>query len=223
MHSEWKDLLKEEMEKEYFLKLQESVSNERKTKTIYPPKDLVLSAFNMSPKDVRVVILGQDPYHGANQAHGMSFSVLPGIKPPPSLKNIYKEITAEFGYPMPKENGYLMPWVEQGVFLLNSVLTVQESTPNSHKDLGWAKFTDKVISLLSDSQEGIVFMLWGSFSMGKAGLIDEEKHLILQSAHPSPFSARRGFFGNGHFIKANEYLRDKYGADKEIDWSINGT
>lgn len=223
MHADWTKLLDGEMKKDYFVRLQSSVEDERKIKTIYPPKDMVFSAFDMSPKDVRVVILGQDPYHGPNQAHGMSFSVLPGIKPPPSLKNIYKEITAEFGYPMPKENGYLMPWAQQGVFLLNSVLTVQESTPNSHKDLGWATFTDKVISLLSDSQEGIVFMLWGSFSIGKSNLIDGEKHLILESPHPSPFSARRGFFGNNHFIKANEYLRDRYGAGNEIDWSINGS
>lgn len=218
MNKEWQVLLEEEMNKDYYKELIKSVAKRREQAIVYPPEPLVFSAFSMDPKDINVVILGQDPYHGNGQAHGMSFSVLPGIKLPPSLKNIYKEITAEFGYSMPKDNGYLMPWAEQGVFLLNSVLTVEEGNPNSHKDLGWGNFTDAVIKKLSDEREGVVFMLWGNFSKNKASLIDGNKHLILEGFHPSPFSARHGFFGCNHFIKANEYLRAN--GKGEIDWSI---
>lgn len=218
VNNEWKSILSAEMQKEYFLKLQNKISELRKEKTVFPPENLMYSAFSMAPKDVRVVILGQDPYHGQGQAHGMSFSVLPGIKLPPSLKNIYKEISSEFGYLMPKDNGYLMPWAEQGVFLLNSVLTVEESSPGSHQKMGWETFTDAVISELSKTQENIVFMLWGNYARGKSFLIDKSKHLILESPHPSPFSARTGFFGCNHFIKANQYLREQ--GKSEIDWSI---
>lgn len=218
MNKEWLELLQTEMQKEYYINLQKSIVQKRKDKTVFPPGELTFSAFNISPKDVRVVILGQDPYHGVGQAHGLSFSVLPGTKLPPSLKNIYKEITSEYGYAMPKENGYLLPWAEQGVFLLNSVLTVEESSPGSHQKMGWETFTNSVVSKISETQKNVVFMLWGAYSRSKVNLIDESKHLVLESPHPSPFSARHGFFGNNHFIKANQYLREN--GFSEIDWSV---
>lgn len=218
MNKEWLELLQEEIQKEYYLNLQKTVIQKRVEKTVFPPENLTFSAFSISPKDVRVVILGQDPYHGMGQAHGLSFSVLPGTKLPPSLKNIYKEITSEFGYPMSKENGYLLPWAEQGVFLLNSVMTVEESSPGSHQKMGWETFTDAVVSKISETQKNVVFILWGNYSKSKSSLIDASKHLVLDSPHPSPFSARHGFFGNNHFIKANQYLREN--GFSEIDWSI---
>lgn len=218
MNNNWQNLLKEETDKEYFKALQESVKNRRDVSVVYPPEDLTFSAFSMPPENIKVVIIGQDPYHGPGQAHGMSFSVLPGIAVPRSLKNIYKEIALEFGYIMPTDNGYLLPWAEQGVFLLNGVLTVEQGKPNSHEGFGWEVFTDKVIEVISQSQEDVVFMLWGLYAIKKARLIDASKHLVLQSPHPSPFSARKGFFGNNHFKLANEYLSSKGKA--KIDWRI---
>jgi len=220
MNKNWKPYLKEELEKPYFIKLKEFLASEANAgKTIYPAKENIYTAFNVAPEDVRVVILGQDPYHGPNQAHGMSFSVLPGIKPPPSLKNIYKEIQSEYNYTMSDKNGYLMPWAQQGVMLINSVMTVEASLPASHKDKGWEMFTDKVIEILSQNCEHIVFLLWGSYAKAKKNLIDETKHCVLTSAHPSPFSAHTGFFGNNHFKLANEYLAAHH--LKQIDWKIS--
>ena len=168
-------------------------------------------------KDVKVVILGQDPYHQPNQAHGLCFSVLKGVNPPPSLQNMYKEIHAEYGYPIP-QHGELTYWAEQGVLMMNTVLTVRESQPNSHKGMGWEIFTDNVISLLNLRPEPMVFLLWGANARAKKKLITNPNHLVLESAHPSPLSAYNGFFGNGHFKKANDFLKSKGMA--EIDWPI---
>jgi uracil-DNA glycosylase len=219
MNNNWKPYLEEETKKPYFVELKKFLVEQKNAgKVIYPKPENIYTAFNIAPENVKVVILGQDPYHGENQAHGMSFSVLPGVKPPPSLKNIYKEIEQEFNYKMDEKNGYLMPWAEQGVMLINSVMTVEASNPASHKGMGWETFTDKVIHTLSDNFEHIVFMLWGSYAKAKSSLIDNKKHLILTSAHPSPFSAYNGFFGNNHFKKANEYL--KANGHEEINWKI---
>lgn len=211
--------MEEETKKPYFIELKKFLVTQKNAgKTIYPKADNIYTAFEIPPEKVRVVILGQDPYHGENQAHGMSFSVLPGVKPPPSLKNIYKEIEKEFDFKMDDKNGYLMPWAEQGVMLINSVMTVEASNPASHKGMGWETFTDKVIHTLSDNFEHIVFILWGSYAKAKSSFIDDKKHLILTSAHPSPFSAYNGFFGNNHFNKANKYL--KTNGLEEINWKI---
>lgn len=211
--------MEEETKKTYFIELKKFlVAQKNAGKTIYPKPDNIYTAFEIPPEKVRVVILGQDPYHGENQAHGMSFSVLPGVKPPPSLKNIYKEIEKEFNFKMDDKNGYLMPWAEQGVMLINSVMTVEASNPASHKGMGWETFTDKVIYTLSDNFQHIVFMLWGAYAKSKSSFIDDKKHLILTSAHPSPFSAYNGFFGNNHFKKANEYLKEN--GLEEINWKI---
>lgn len=219
MNKNWKPYLHEETQKEYFISLKYFLLNEKNAgKIIYPMTENIYTAFEIEPEKVKVVILGQDPYHGANQAHGMSFSVLPNVKPPPSLKNIYKEIESEYGYKMNDKDGYLLPWANQGVMLINSVMTVEASTPASHKNKGWEIFTDKVITSLSDNFEHIVFMLWGSYAKAKNSLIDSKKHLILESAHPSPFSAHNGFFGNNHFKKANTYLKEN--NLEEIDWKI---
>ena len=218
MNKNWESLLKTEFQKSYFIDLQKKVSARRSEVSVYPPEDLTFSAFDIEPSSIKVVILGQDPYHGKGQAHGMSFSVLPGTKIPPSLKNMYKEISAEFGIDMSKDIGYLIPWAEQGVFLLNGVMTVEESKPNSHQGWGWEIFTDEVIKSLSNNQSNIVFMLWGAYSRKKANLIDANKHLILESPHPSPFSAHTGFLGNNHFKLANEYLKNN--GKEEIYWRI---
>lgn len=219
MNNNWKPYLEEETKKPYFVELKKFLVEQKNDgKVIYPKPENIYTAFNTAPENVKVVILGQDPYHGENQAHGMSFSVLPGVKPPPSLKNIYKEIEQEFEFKMDEKNGYLLPWAEQGVMLINSVMTVEASNPASHKGMGWETFTDKVIHTLSENFEHIVFMLWGSYAKAKSSLIDQKKHLILTSAHPSPFSAYNGFFGNNHFKKANEYL--KANGLQEIDWKI---
>lgn len=219
MNENWKPYLKEEIQKPYFLELKKFLIQEKESgKIIYPKSQNIYNAFDIEPQKIKVVILGQDPYHGENQAHGMSFSVLPGVKPPPSLKNIYKEIEKEFNYSMNDKNGYLMPWATQGVMLLNSVLTVEASMPASHKDKGWETFTDKVIETLSSQFTHIVFMLWGSYAKAKRVLINESKHLVLTSAHPSPFSAHTGFLGNDHFKKANDYLISNNLS--AIDWQI---
>jgi uracil-DNA glycosylase len=202
----WKDKLQNEFEKPYFRELTDFVRQEYKTHTIYPPAPLIFNAFEHCSFDaVKVVILGQDPYHNPGQANGLAFSVADGVATPPSLQNIYKEISDEFGTPIPA-SGNLERWADQGVLLLNATLTVRARTPGSHQKKGWEEFTDAVIRLLSQEKQQLVFMLWGAYAQKKGAIIDESKHLVLQSAHPSPFAANRGFFGNNHFKKANEYL-----------------
>lgn len=217
-NNSWDILLKDEFQKPYYLNLRKFLVDEYKTQTIYPNMNNIFNALKYTDyKDVKVVILGQDPYHQPNQAHGLCFSVLKGVNPPPSLQNIYKEIHAEYGYPVP-EHGELTYWAQQGVLLMNTVLTVRESQPNSHKGKGWEIFTDNVISLLNQRPEPMVFLLWGANAKAKTKLITNPNHLVLQSAHPSPLSAYNGFFGNNHFKKANEFLKNN--GKTEIDWRI---
>ncbi|MEI9934212.1 MAG: uracil-DNA glycosylase [Ferruginibacter sp.] len=220
IEASWKKVLKDEFTKLYFLEIVTFLKTERALgKTIYPPGPLIFNAFNQTPFDkVKVVILGQDPYHGVGQAHGLSFSVPNGIKPPPSLINIYKEIQTDIGVAMPANYGNLTKWAEQGVLLLNAVLTVRANEPASHSKIGWMNFTDAVIQKLSDEKKGIVFLLWGRFAQDKQVLIDETKHHVLKAAHPSPFSADKGFFGCKHFSKTNELL-SKEGLSP-IDWKL---
>jgi uracil-DNA glycosylase len=185
---------------------------------IYPPGSLLFNAFNTTPfEKVKVVLLGQDPYHGKGQAHGLSFSVPEGIKPPPSLINIFKELQSDTGVPIPR-HGNLSKWAQQGVLLLNACLTVRENDPLSHSKIGWTQFTDSVISTISATKKNVVFLLWGKYAQEKQALIDETKHLVLKAAHPSPYSANNGFFGCRHFSKANDYLM-KNGLDP-IDWAL---
>lgn len=215
----WKAALAEEFEKPYFAEIRRFLQSEKAAgKVIYPPGSLIFNAFNSTPfNKVRVVILGQDPYHGAGQAHGLCFSVQHGVKPPPSLVNIYKELKEDVGFEIP-DHGNLQKWTEQGVFLLNAMLTVEANQPASHQKKGWEEFTNAVIQKLSKERNGLIFILWGNFAQQKAVLIDESKHTILKAAHPSPFSAYNGFFGCKHFSKTNEILRAK--GEKEIDWQI---
>ena len=216
----WKAALKEEFEKPYFGQIVVFLKTEKAAgKTIYPPGALIFNAFNQTPFDrVKVVILGQDPYHGPGQAHGLSFSVLPGVKPPPSLLNIFKEIKSDIGLQMPADLGDLTHWAKQGVLLLNAALTVRAGEPFSHAKIGWAQFTDAVIKKISDEKEGIVFLLWGKFAQEKKALIDEGSHHVLRAAHPSPLSAHNGFFGSKHFSKTNQFLVKDGRAP--IDWTI---
>ena len=217
-NNSWDVLLKDEFQKPYYLNLRKFLVQEYRTQTIYPHMDNIFNALKYTDyKDVKVVILGQDPYHQPNQAHGLCFSVQKGVNPPPSLQNMYKEIHAEYGYPIPP-HGELTYWAKQGVLMMNTVLTVRESQPNSHKGMGWEIFTDNVISLLNQRPEPMVFLLWGANARAKAKIITNPNHLVLQSAHPSPLSAYNGFFGNGHFKKANEFLKSK--DMTEIDWKI---
>ena len=212
------DLLEEEKQKDYYNELISFIDKEYNTKTIFPPREKIFEAFKLTPfEQTKVVIIGQDPYHGEGEAHGLAFSVNNGIKIPPSLKNIYKEINAEYGYEIPN-TGYLIKWAKQGVLMLNTVLTVEKDKPASHKAKGWEVFTDRVIEELNNSEQPLVFMLWGNYAKSKAQLINNPKHLILESAHPSPFSARNGFFGNNHFKLANDFL-EKNGIE-QIDWKI---
>lgn len=205
----WKKQLQSEFEKDYFVNLTNFVRNEYQTKRIFPPAKLIFNAFEHTPFDkVKVVILGQDPYHNDGQAHGLSFSVNDGIQFPPSLINIFKEINADLGTPIPR-SGNLTRWADQGVLLLNATLTVQAHQAGSHQNKGWETFTDAAIKKLADERENIVFLLWGSYAQKKAAFIDGNKHLILSSVHPSPLSAHRGFFGNKHFSRINEYLISK--------------
>ncbi|CAH1002140.1 Uracil-DNA glycosylase [Neolewinella maritima] len=219
IESSWKDALQDEFGKPYFNTLIGFIKQEKVDgKTIYPAGSLIFNAYNTTPLDqVKVVILGQDPYHNPGQAMGLSFSVPRGVTPPPSLRNIYKEIDDSLGIQKPG-HGDLTKWAEQGVFLLNSMLTVERNQPGSHKRSGWQYFTDASIKAVSDKTEHTVFMLWGAFARKKAALIDGDKHLILESAHPSPFSADKGFFGNQHFKQANEYLEAN--GKTPIDWSL---
>lgn len=212
----WKQRLAEEFDKPYFQQLAAFVKQEYRDGEVFPPGKLIFNAFDHCPFDeVKVVILGQDPYHGPGQAHGLSFSVNDGVPKPPSLLNIFKEIESDLGKPVPK-SGNLERWAKQGVLLLNSILTVRARQAASHRDKGWETFTDAVIRKVSAEREGVVFMLWGSYAHKKGALVDNRMHYVLKSAHPSPMAAHRGFFGNRHFSKANEYLA---GIGKTpVDW-----
>lgn len=214
----WHDVIGKEKELDYFKRIMEYVANERALgKTIYPPQGDVFNAFRFTPfADIKVVILGQDPYHGPNQAHGLSFSVLPSITPPPSLVNIYKELQQDipgFTYP---NHGYLASWAQQGVLLLNTVLTVEAGRAHSHAKIGWETFTDHVIDAINRHREGVVFLLWGAHAQKKGQIIDRERHHVLSSVHPSPLSAHRGFFGCRHFSQANQFILDQ--GHTPIDW-----
>ena len=216
VHPSWREILDSEFKKPYFENLKNFVKAEYGSGTVYPPGKLIFNALNHTPYDrVKVVILGQDPYHGPGQANGMCFSVNSAVPLPPSLKNIFKEIKSDLGLPIP-ENGDLTRWADQGVLLLNATLTVRAHSPGSHQNKGWEEFTDAIIGKLSEKREVLVFMLWGSYAKRKGSIIDRSKHLVLAAPHPSPLSAHRGFFGCRHFSKANAYLEE---ADKKpIDW-----
>lgn len=215
----WKLKLSEEFEKPYMQKLKQFLVSEYKSgKTIYPHGDKYFEALNLTGfSDVKVIILGQDPYHNPNQAHGLCFSVKPGVPPPPSLVNIYKELKEDQKFKIP-DHGYLKSWATQGVLLLNSTLTVEANKAGSHQNKGWENFTDVIIQKLNEEKESLVFILWGSYAQKKGSFIDTNKHLVLKSVHPSPLSSYRGFFGCKHFSKANEFLTQK--NRKPIDWSI---
>lgn len=214
----WRHALADEIEKPYFQELARFLAEERKTQQVFPPEDEVFSALELTPyDDVRVLVLGQDPYHDDDQAHGLCFSVRPGIKPPPSLVNIYKELETDLGLKKPS-HGYLVPWAKQGVLMLNAVLTVRAHTPNSHKDRGWETFTDAVIKKVNEKRERVVFLLWGGYAQKKEKLIDGSRHLVIKGAHPSPLSARNGFFGSKPFSTINRALVDAGNAP--IDWSL---
>ena len=214
----WLKVLEAEFEQPYFANLKTFLVEEKRRYTVYPPGSLIFNAYAHTPFDrVKVVILGQDPYHGPGQAHGLCFSVPDGVQPPPSLVNMCKEIYADLGI-APSASGNLECWADQGVFLLNATLTVRASTAGSHQNKGWEQFTDKVIQSLSAGREHLVFMLWGNYARAKKTLIDTQKHFVLEAPHPSPLSANNGFFGCRHFSKANEYLRN-HGMEP-VDWSV---
>lgn len=216
IESSWKEILQDEFEKPYFSILTSFVKKEYSEQRIFPPAKLMFNAFDLCPfNQIKVVILGQDPYHGLGQAHGLCFSVNEGIQFPPSLVNIFKEIQRDLGKAIP-QSGNLEHWARQGVFLLNATLTVREGQAGSHQNKGWEEFTDRVIKEISDRKEHVVFMLWGSYAQKKGAVIDPKKHLILKTSHPSPLSVYRGFDGCGHFRAANEYLRSK--GETEIVW-----
>jgi uracil-DNA glycosylase len=214
----WQELLSGEFAQPYFQKLEQFVDKERQEYTVYPPEPEVFSALKLAPYErVRVLLLGQDPYHGANQAHGLCFSVRPGVRKPPSLANIFKELNSDLGCKIPN-NGYLVPWAEQGILMLNTVLTVRAHEANSHKGHGWEKFTDEVIRKVNAKEQRVVFILWGAPAQKKRALIDTERHRIVESAHPSPLSAHNGFFGSQPFSKVNALLREA--GEPEINWQI---
>ena len=216
--NDWDFALSEEFKKDYFLKIQDFIDEEYSSKTIYPPYDDIFNSFKLTPlSNVKVVILGQDPYHEEGQAHGLAFSTPEGRPIPRSLKNIFKEINAEYDYPIPT-SGCLEKWAKQGVFLLNTVLTVEDGNANSHSKCGWQTFTDNVIEILNGQDQPIVFLLWGKQAEKKKELITNDNHLVLITSHPSPFSARRGFLGCNHFKLTNDYL--KKNNIKEIDWKL---
>lgn len=209
IHPSWLKALHAEFEQDYFKQLKSFLKSEKSNYTIYPPGSKIFAAFDYTPfEDVKVIIIGQDPYHGKNQANGLSFSVSPGINPPPSLKNIYKELHSDLALNIPT-SGDLSNWAKQGVLLLNTVLTVREKSPGSHRKQGWEQFTDATIKSLSKDRENLVFILWGKFAQGKKELIDTSKHCIIESPHPSPYSASNGFFGSKPFSKTNDYLKSK--------------
>ncbi len=212
----WKEALMPEFSKDYFIRLTDFVRKEYHETTVYPPGRLIFNAFNLCPFDkVKVVIIGQDPYHGPGQAHGLCFSVNDGVQPPPSLVNIFKEINNDLGKPIP-QSGNLTRWAEQGVLLLNATLTVRAHQAGSHQRQGWEEFTDAVIRKLAEEKSNLVFILWGSYAQKKGAFIDRNKHLVLTSVHPSPLSAHNGFFGNHHFSLANDYLVKN--GKTAIDW-----
>jgi uracil-DNA glycosylase len=214
----WQAILAGETEKPYFKALEAFLAEERKTYTIFPPEEDVFNALRCTPYErVSVLLLGQDPYHDDGQAHGLCFSVRPGFEAPPSLKNMYRELRDDLGCAIPN-NGYLVPWAEQGILMLNAVLTVRAHTPNSHKDKGWEQFTDTVIRKVNEKSDPVVFVLWGGYAQKKTPLVDTTRHTIVQSAHPSPLSARNGFFGSKPFSKVNAALRAA--GKSEINWQI---
>ena len=218
LKNDWADYLEQEFEQPYYLRLRQFLREEYRTRTIYPDRYDIFNALHYTPYEkTKVVILGQDPYHGQGQAHGLSFSVKPGVATPPSLQNIYKELQADLGCSIPN-HGYLVSWAKQGVLLLNTVLTVRESQPNSHKGIGWETFTDQVIRTLNGRKKPVVFILWGKHAQEKQQLIISTHHYIIQSPHPSPFSANRGFFGSRPFSRANQYLQQI--GSTPIDWQI---
>lgn len=218
IHNSWQEILAPEFKQPYFQKLNQFITEEYQTKTVFPPEDNIFSALQHTPyEEVKVVILGQDPYHGANQSHGLAFSVQAGVKIPPSLRNIYKELESDLGI-QPANNGYLISWADQGVLLLNTVLTVREGEANSHRKKGWETFTDAIIRKLNEREKPIVFILWGKPAQQKIPMIDTDRHVIIQSFHPSPLSASRGFFGSRPFSKANEALI-KFG-EQPINWQV---
>lgn len=213
----WKKVLKDTLEEPYFAKIESFVDDQRRNFQVFPPEDEVFSAFNYTPFDqVKVVIIGQDPYHDINQAHGLCFSVKPGVKIPPSLRNIYKELNTDLGCQIPN-HGYLDKWAKQGVLMINAVLTVRAHEAASHSKIGWQNFTDYVIKVLNEREEPVIFLLWGNFARGKKKLIDD-RHYIIESAHPSPLSASRGFFGSKPFSKINLLLEEE--GHETIDWQI---
>jgi uracil-DNA glycosylase len=214
----WRRHLSAELEAPYFRQLRAFLAEERRNHEVFPPEGDVFSALALTPLDsVRVVLLGQDPYHGPGQAHGLAFSVRPTTRPPPSLVNVFKELKTELGCPVPK-HGYLAPWAEQGVLLLNAVLTVRNGEPNSHRRKGWERFTDAILRAVNEREQGVVFLLWGAYAQKKAELIDAKRHVILHAAHPSPLSARRGFFGSRPFSQANAALAKA--GQAPIDWCL---
>ena len=219
LHKSWLNHLDDQFDQPYMTKLRGFlITRKDHHSVIYPPGAQIFNALNSTHfDDVRVVILGQDPYHGPGQAHGLCFSVLPGIRIPPSLSNIYREIESDLGIAKPA-HGYLQSWADQGVLLLNAVLTVERGQAGSHQGKGWEQFTDTIIKLLNDQREGLVFMLWGSYAMKKGAVINQNKHLVLKAPHPSPLSAYRGFLGCRHFSTANQYLQDR--QSQPIDWSV---
>ena len=221
LEASWRKRLQVDFDAEYMLELREFLREQKLLgKTVYPSKDEIFAALNATPFDaVKIVILGQDPYHGPGQAHGLCFSVRQNVPVPPSLRNIYKELAADINF-LPPKHGCLNEWAQQGVLLLNSVLTVEGNLAASHKDKGWEKFTDSIVSHLNDKAENIVFILWGNYAQKKGAMIDRARHLVLESPHPSPLSASRGFYGNHHFSKSNEYLRAHDVA--AIDWQLSG-
>ncbi|MCQ4086060.1 uracil-DNA glycosylase [Saccharibacillus sp. JS10] len=217
--NDWDEVLKDEIRQPYFEELMAKVKEEYQNHTVYPPEPLLFEALKLTPyADVKAVILGQDPYHGANQAHGLSFSVLPGVRIPPSLRNMYKELATDLNI-QPPDHGYLIQWAKEGVLLLNTVLTVREGKAASHQKLGWQRFTDAVIEAVGKRDQPVVFLLWGAHAQKKEALIDTQHHAVLKSVHPSPLSARGGFFGSQPFSKTNDYL-SSHGI-QPINWEIS--
>lgn len=217
----WRPHLRGELDRPYMVELRAFLERERREHTVFPPEPEVFSALELTPFErVRVVLLGQDPYHGPGQAHGLAFSVRPGVRPPPSLVNIFKELKAELDCPIPK-HGYLASWAQQGVLLLNAVLTVRQKQPNSHKNRGWERFTDAVLRAVATREQPVVFLLWGAYAQKKAEIIDPARHVILRAAHPSPFSAKSGFFGSRPFSQTNTILVKR--GEPPIDWCLPET
>ncbi|MFC0523245.1 uracil-DNA glycosylase [Pontibacillus salicampi] len=218
LHNDWKEVVGSELEQHYYLQLREMLKREYHHQTVFPDMNDIFNALHYTPyHKAKVVILGQDPYHGHGQAHGFSFSVKPGVTVPPSLRNIYKELEADMGCTVPA-HGYLLSWAKQGVLLLNTVLTVRAKQAHSHKGLGWENFTDAVIRQLDAREQPLVFILWGRHAQAKRAMVDETKHLVITSPHPSPFSAHKGFFGSKPFSKANEFLKEN--GQEPIDWQL---